>query len=99
MNAMVNIHEAKTNFSKLVDRAHAGEEIIVAKAGKPYAKLVPIIEDKSTLPPRVPGRFKGLIGPIPDSVFFDPMPDDELGLWEGRRLDKYFGPDADRSDA
>lgn len=95
MNAMVNIHEAKTNFSKLVDRAHGGEEIIVAKAGKPYAKLVPIVEDKAKLPPRVPGRFKGLIGPIPDSVFFDPMPDDELELWEGKRLDKYFGDGTD----
>lgn len=84
MNAIVNIHEAKTNFSKLVDRAHGGEEIIVAKAGKPYAKLVPIIADTSKLPPRVPGALKGLIGHIPDSVWFDPMPEDELRLWEGR---------------
>jgi len=83
MNAIVNIHEAKTNFSKLVDRAHGGEEIIVAKAGKPYAKLVPI-EDKSKLPPRQPGALKGLIGDIPDSVWFDPLPEDELRLWEGR---------------
>lgn len=99
MNAIVNIHEAKTNFSKLVERVLRGEEIIVAKAGKPCVKLVPIVEDKSKLPPRVPGRFKGLIDPIPDSVWFDPMPEDELELWEGKRLDKYFGEDKDRSPA
>lgn len=99
MNAMVNIHEAKTNFSKLVDRAHAGEEIIVAKAGKPYAKLVPIIEDKSKLPPRVPGCLQGIVDPIPDAAFFDPLSNDELSMWEGKRLDKYFGSDADRSAA
>jgi len=98
MNAMVNIHEAKTNFSKLVDRAHAGEEIIVAKAGKPYAKLVPIA-DKSKLPPRVPGCLQGIVDPIPDSAFFDPMSEEDLALWEGERLDKYFGDDADRSAA
>jgi prevent-host-death family protein len=54
-----NLHEAKTHFSKLVDRAHAGEEIVVAKAGIPYAKLVPIEQVK--LPPRQPGRFAHLL--------------------------------------
>ena len=41
MTDTVNIYDAKTNLSKLVDRAAAGEEIIIAKAGKPKAKLVP----------------------------------------------------------
>ncbi len=36
-----NIHEAKTHFSKLLSRVHSGEEIIIAKSGKPYAKLIP----------------------------------------------------------
>ena len=40
--ATVNIHEAKTHFSKLLARVHTGEEIIIAKAGRPYAKLVPL---------------------------------------------------------
>jgi prevent-host-death family protein len=82
---MVNVHDAKTHFSKLLDRAHAGEEIILAKAGKPYAKLVPF--EQESLLPRKPGRLKGLIGDIPDSVWFDPLPDDELDLWEGKHKD------------
>lgn len=82
---MVNVHDAKTNFSKLLERAHGGEEIILAKAGRAYAKLVPIGEDK--LPPRKPGRLKGLVGDIPDSVWFDPLQDDELDLWESKHKD------------
>ncbi len=82
MTAIVNVHDAKTHFSKLLERAHAGEEIILAKAGKPYARLVPI--EAAPKPERKPGRFKGLLGDIPDSVWFDPMPDDELDAWEGK---------------
>jgi prevent-host-death family protein len=77
----VNVHEAKTHLSKLLERVHAGEEIIVAKAGKPYAKLVPV-EQPAVLKPRVPGSLKHF-GPIPDS-FFEPLPDDELDAWEGK---------------
>lgn len=84
--AFVNVHVAKTNFSKLLDRAHAGEEIILAKAGKPYAKLVPFID--APRPRRKPGGLT-LKAPIPDSVWFDPLPEDELELWEGKRLEKY----------
>jgi len=83
---IVNVHEAKTHFSKLLERAHAGEEIILAKAGKPYAKLVPI--DATPKAKRTPGGLK-LTGEIPDSVWFDPMPEDELALWEGKRLEKH----------
>jgi prevent-host-death family protein len=77
----VNVHEAKTHLSKLLERVHAGEEIIVAKAGKPYAKLVPVgAPDKPKR--RKPGSLAHL-GPIPDS-FFDPLPEDELDAWEGK---------------
>jgi prevent-host-death family protein len=76
MATMVNVHDAKTHFSKLLERAHAGEEIVLAKAGKPYAKLVPLAAEK---PRRQPGILKGWV--IPDS-FFDPLPKEELKLWE-----------------
>ena len=82
MPAIVNVHEAKTHFSKLLERAHAGEEIVLAKAGKPYAKLVPI-DAQPKRAPRKPGRMKALRD-IPDSVWFDPLPDDELDAWEGK---------------
>lgn len=81
MTAIVNIHEAKTHFSKLIERAHSGEEIVVAKAGKPYARLVPL--EAAPKPERKPGGLK-LLGDIPDSVWFDPLPDDELDAWEGK---------------
>lgn len=79
MDESFNIHAAKTHFSKLVERAHAGEEITIAKAGKPYAKLVPLNEKR---PKRVPGRFKGVFT-VGDEIF-DPLPEEELRLWEGR---------------
>jgi len=71
----MNVHEAKTNFSKLLELAHAGEEVIIAKGGKPYARLVALA------PP--PARVPGLLGTkqIEDS-FFEPLPPDELGEWE-----------------
>jgi prevent-host-death family protein len=52
----VNIHEAKTNFSRLVDRALAGEEITIAKNGHPLLRLVPIREAKQK---RIPGLSEG----------------------------------------
>lgn len=80
---VINVHDAKTHFSKLLDRAHAGEEIVLSKAGKPYAKLVPF-EPPLKKEPRRPGRLKGKIPHLPDSFFFDPLPEEELRLWEGR---------------
>lgn len=81
-----NVHDAKTQLSKLMDRAHAGEEIVLAKAGAPWAKLVPLGEVAK--PKRQPGGWPELAN-IPDSVWFDPMPEEELELWEGKRLEKY----------
>jgi len=72
---IVNVHEAKTNLSRLLEAAAAGEEIIIAKAGKPVAKLVPIEQPK-----REPGRLKGLIQW--SDTFFDPLPDDVLEVME-----------------
>lgn len=71
---IINVHEAKTHFSKILLRAHSGEEIIIAKAGKPYAKLVPL----SPSPKRTPGIVKGAV----TDAFFDPLPEEELQAWE-----------------
>ena len=59
----VNIHEAKTNFSRLVERAAAGEEIVIGKAGKPVAKLVPYHPERAK---RKPGAWKGKVWISPD---------------------------------
>lgn len=71
---MVNVHEAKTTFSALLERAHNGEEIILAKSGKPYARLVPLSEPSE----REPGLYAD---DVPES-FFDPLPPDELEAWD-----------------
>lgn len=71
----VNVHEAKTQLSRLIDRAHDGEEIILAKAGKPYARLVPLA------PTRHPGGLDGVLG----EAFFEALPEDELTAWNGAR--------------
>jgi len=73
MSTIVNVHEAKTHFSKLLERAHAGEEIVLAKAGKPYARLVPL----ENAQPRVSGIAEGRL----DETFFDPLPESELSSW------------------
>ena len=58
-----NIHETKTHFSKLINRVANGEEIIIAKAGVPIARLLPIEGDAS---PRTPGLDKGKVVIRPD---------------------------------
>lgn len=75
MAATINVHEAKTHLSRLLERAHGGEEIILAKAGKPYARLMPLESDK---PRRIPGRLKGSL----TDAFFEPLPEEELKLWQ-----------------
>ena len=73
----VNVHEAKTNLSKLLARVEAGEEVVIARRGKPVALLV---KCKPKGKPQF-GSWKGKIK-VPDS-FFDPLPEEELKLWEG----------------
>jgi len=69
-----NIHEAKTHFSKLLDRVLSGEEVVIAKAGKPIARLLPF-DDKLT-GPRVPGIDKGKVIIKPE--FDEPLPEFDL---------------------
>lgn len=59
---IVNVHAAKTNLSRLLERAEAGEEIVIARAGKPIARLVPYLPDR---PKRVFGALKGQIRILP----------------------------------
>ena len=73
----VNIHQAKTHLSRLLARAAAGEEIVIAKAGKPVARLVPF---ESVPKDRKPGLGAGLIEIADD--FDAPLPDDMLRDWE-----------------
>ena len=72
----INVHEAKTHFSKLLARVNAGEEIIIAKAGKPVARLAPIVPKAAKK--RVPGIDKGKIWMSED---FDVMSERELKEW------------------
>jgi prevent-host-death family protein len=75
--ASVNVHEAKARLSELLDRAAAGEEIIIAKAGKPAARLVPVRSRRQ----RRPGLAQGRV----TDAFFEPLPREELRAWEGKR--------------
>jgi prevent-host-death family protein len=63
MTDLVNIHEAKTHFSRLVERAEAGDEILIARAGRPVARLVPL---RSRTQPREPGLWRGRVHIAPD---------------------------------
>jgi prevent-host-death family protein len=75
MDEAVSIHVAKTNLSKLIARAEAGEEIIIARGRKPVAKLVPL----APKPKRVFGALRGKIAIGPE--FFEPLPPEELDPW------------------
>lgn len=73
----VNIHDAKTHLSRLVERAEAGEEITIARAGRPVARLVPLRAAR----PRMLGALRGRIRLAPD---FDALDETVIGLFEGR---------------
>lgn len=74
MVTVFNVHEAKTHLSRLLERAHNGEEIILAKAGKPYARLVALQPQAERRPGLVKGRLT--------EDFFQPLPPDELDAWQ-----------------
>ena len=73
----VNVHEAKTNLSRLLKQVEAGEEVVIARNGKPVARLV--LCSKRGKPQF--GSWKGRIAA--DDSFFDPLPEEELAAWEG----------------
>jgi prevent-host-death family protein len=77
---MVNIHTAKTHLSRLVNEVAAGEEIVIAKAGRPVARLLPFEPRRE---PRRPGLMKGKIWIADD--FDDPLPEEILAAFRGER--------------
>jgi prevent-host-death family protein len=77
MTETVNLYEAKTHLSRLVDRAAQGEEIVIAKAGKPKAKLVPFHQ---AAVPREPGNLLGITFIAED--FDEPLPPEVRSAFE-----------------
>ena len=75
----VNVYEAKTHLSQLLDRAAAGEEIVIARAGRPIARLVPLAASSGR---RVPGGWRGKVSIAAD---FDGLPDDIKAAFRGER--------------
>jgi prevent-host-death family protein len=72
--AVYNVHEAKTHFSKLLEQVLNGEEVVIAKAGKPVARILPFTSDDTS--PRIPGIDKGKLIIQPD--FDEPLPEFDL---------------------
>ena len=72
MAETVNVHVAKTQLSSVLDRVARGEEIVIAKAGKPIARLVPLAPMERPL---------GFVQATIDASFFEPLPEDELAAW------------------
>jgi prevent-host-death family protein len=77
---IVNLYDAKTNLSSLVERVSEGEEIVIAKAGVPKAKLVPIAGPRRR---RQPGGWEGKVRIRKD--FDEPLPEDILRIFGGAR--------------
>lgn len=75
------VHQAKTNLSKLIEQAEAGEEVVIARGDKPAVKLVPVVK---LVPERMFGAYKKEFE-VPDS-FFDSLPEEELIAWDGGDL-------------
>ena len=68
MTQTVNMHQAKSTLSRLVERALAGEDVVIARNGEPLVRLVPVPKIST---PRVPGRLKGKVWISPDFEFTD----------------------------
>lgn len=76
----INIHAATTHLSRLIERVEGGEEVIIARAGRPVAKLVPLAS-KAKRTPRRFGLWRGLVTLAPDYDPVAPMSDDEIKTW------------------
>ena len=83
MAIQVNIAEAKAKLSSLLNRALAGEEVVIARAGKPLARLTPV----ETMTRRKPGAWRGL--KIPNDALFEPMDPEDLDAIDGKHTDEF----------
>lgn len=83
MTETINVAHAKAQLSALIDRAAAGEEIVLSRAGRPVARLMPLAEQT----PRQPGLLKHWR--IPDDLFLEPMDEDDLRAAEGADADEF----------
>ena len=81
MTVQINIAEAKAKLSRLLDRALAGEEIVIARDGKPLVRLVPVEEMR----PRTPGLLRDW--KVPSEVFLEPADPEDLDAAEGKHAD------------
>lgn len=77
--SVTTVHQTKTHLSKLIAAAERGEDVVIARGSTPVARIVPISPAVPTK--RQFGVLKGLVAV--DDSFFDPLPEDELRLWEG----------------
>jgi prevent-host-death family protein len=73
MSIQVNVQEAKTRLSQILAQAEQGEDVVIARDGRPIARLVPVGEP----PPRPVGFVAGTLS----DAFFEPLPEDELARW------------------
>jgi prevent-host-death family protein len=89
---VVNMHEAKTNLSKLVEEVERGEDVVIARAGTPVARLIPYVEER---PRRVPGVLKGKVWMSDD--FDEPLPEWEEALDAPLVHDPWPAPEADQT--
>ena len=80
---LVNVHHAKTHLSRLMDDAHSGETVVLAKAGRPWARLMPLEPPPAQ---RIPGRLSAF-GPLqhPEALL-EPLSSEELASWEASPL-------------
>lgn len=78
VSTIVNVHEAKTHLSRLLEKVSQGEEVVIAKSGKPVARLVAVTETPSR---RVPGSARGTLWVSDD--FDDPLPEEIQKYFEG----------------
>lgn len=82
MMATFTVHEAKTNLSKLIERAEAGEEVIIARGGTPVVRLIPLASEKAA---RQPGMLRGFCEDPPAEFFFEPMSEADLKRWQDEK--------------